>query len=180
MQTKEYTVIDKSAWPRGPWDNEPDKRQWQDEATGLPCMVRRVPNKGFLCGYVGVHEGHPLFEQGWDSPAEGLRAHGGLNYFSFCNDNGGEELGICHVVEPGENDRVWWLGFDCAHGLDFAPGERHFYESLGCTIPRRSELDGRDAKNEAGHLRQSYCDFDYVVEQCRDLAQQLAAMIPAA
>lgn len=27
---KYYNVIDKSKWPRGEWDNEPDKIQWVD------------------------------------------------------------------------------------------------------------------------------------------------------
>ncbi len=35
MKTKEWTTEDKSAWPRGPWDIEPDKIQWIDEATDL-------------------------------------------------------------------------------------------------------------------------------------------------
>jgi hypothetical protein len=42
-------VVDKSWWPRGPWDDEPDKVQWPDEATGLPCMVKRGP-VGSFCG----------------------------------------------------------------------------------------------------------------------------------
>lgn len=41
MQTKQWTTIDKSAWPRGAWDDEPDKVQWQDPATGLPCLIDR-------------------------------------------------------------------------------------------------------------------------------------------
>jgi hypothetical protein len=38
MNTIEYrNVVDKSTWGEGPWNNEPDKAQWQDEATKLPC-----------------------------------------------------------------------------------------------------------------------------------------------
>jgi hypothetical protein len=45
-------------YPAGPWDNEPDKAQWIDEATGLDCLI--VRNKmGSLCGYVGVASDHP-------------------------------------------------------------------------------------------------------------------------
>lgn len=39
MQTIEYTTIDKSSWGNEPWQNEPDKKQWQDKATLLPCLV---------------------------------------------------------------------------------------------------------------------------------------------
>jgi hypothetical protein len=60
VETKEYRTIDKTLWPRGEWDDEPDKMQWQDEATGLPCLIVRGP-VGALCGYVGVPEGHPCF-----------------------------------------------------------------------------------------------------------------------
>jgi hypothetical protein len=28
---------------------------------------------------------------------------------------------ICHLVSPGENDRVWWIGFDCVHLGDLSP-----------------------------------------------------------
>lgn len=59
MQYREWRFVDKSTWGPGPWADEPDKVQWQDETTGLPCMVRRgSPEIGVWCGYVGVAEGH--------------------------------------------------------------------------------------------------------------------------
>lgn len=61
MNTIEYTTIDKSTWGPGPWQDEPDKIQYVDEATGLPCLiVRNGKEIGALCGYVGVLPGHPL------------------------------------------------------------------------------------------------------------------------
>jgi hypothetical protein len=36
-----WTTIDKSSWGNGPWQTEPDKAQWQDEETGLPCLAVR-------------------------------------------------------------------------------------------------------------------------------------------
>lgn len=54
MERIEYRgVVDKSGWARGVWDSEPDKIQWQDAETGLPCLIVRGP-VGALCGYVGV------------------------------------------------------------------------------------------------------------------------------
>lgn len=50
--------IDKAAWPRGEWDDEPDRLEWRDAATGLPCLVVRN-HSGALCGYVGVGPTHP-------------------------------------------------------------------------------------------------------------------------
>lgn len=66
MKTIEYRTKDRSEWGAGPWSNEPDKVQWQDEATGLPCLMVRN-HSGAWCGYVGVAEGHPLYGQGYST-----------------------------------------------------------------------------------------------------------------
>lgn len=132
---------------RGAWDTEPDKRQWTDAETGLPCLIRRGPH-GALCGYVGVPDGHPAFERHYDYVD--VDVHGGLTYADFCSES---EHGICHVVEPGEPDRVWWLGFDCAHSGDFCPRYSH--------------------RNTYSYDEQ-YRDFAYVTEQVQGLARQLA------
>ena len=34
MEHKTWATVDKSAWGDGPWQDEPDKEQWPDEATG--------------------------------------------------------------------------------------------------------------------------------------------------
>jgi hypothetical protein len=149
MKAMQWTFIDKSAWPRGPWDDEPDKMQWLDEATGLPCLIVRGPLAGALCGYVGVPEGHPCFGVEYDAP--GVDVHGGLTFAGPCDPD--RAHGICHVVEPGEPDGVWWLGFDCAHGGDLAPA---FEAAL------------RDV------LGDEYRDLDYVRAECARLAAQLA------
>lgn len=65
METIEYRTDDKAGWGDGPWQSEPDKRQWQDDATGLPCLIVRGP-VGALCGYVGVPEGHPAYGLSYD------------------------------------------------------------------------------------------------------------------
>ena len=63
MDRIEYKYVDKTEYEiRGSWDNEPDKIQWEDEETKLPCLIVRGP-LGALCGYVGVDESHPLFEK---------------------------------------------------------------------------------------------------------------------
>lgn len=61
MQTREWKdVVDKSEWSRGRWNDEPDKKQWLDEVTGLPCLIVRGP-MGSWCGYVGIEPSHPLY-----------------------------------------------------------------------------------------------------------------------
>lgn len=105
-----YLSVDKDRWPEGPWQSEPDKCQWLDKATGLPCLIVRGP-VGALCGYVGVTKGHPFFEKEYGecvrpdlheplregeteegryhygcSPDSLLQAHGGITFSDFCVD----------------------------------------------------------------------------------------------
>lgn len=65
MKTIEYHTVDKSTWADGPWKNEHDKVQYTDPVTGMPCLIVRGPS-GALCGYVGVNEGHPCYEKGYE------------------------------------------------------------------------------------------------------------------
>jgi len=116
MQTIEYRTFDKSSWGAGPWQNEPDKKQWQDAATGYPCLIVRN-DMGALCGYVGVAKSHPNFEQDYDKPD--VTVHGGLTFASRCQEQQNECEGICHKTD-GPDD-VWWFGFDCLHASDSSP-----------------------------------------------------------
>lgn len=166
METIEYRTIDKSKWPRGPWDDEPDKRQWQDPATGLPCLIVRNARFGNLCGYVGVDESHPFFAQEYGEVDMGIEVHGGLTYDGFCNP-GEESEAICHVPGPGEPDHVWWLGFDCAHGFDLSPAMAARMKAIG--LPDEQE----DQPEFPGFPKQKYRDIAYVTAECTELARQL-------
>ena len=102
------------------YEDEPDKVQYVDEETGYPCLIVRAPN-GALCGYVGLSSEHPYYKCDYDSIlGESLRVHGGLTYSEFCNEEDALK-GICHIPREGEEDTVWWLGFDCAHPDDYCP-----------------------------------------------------------
>lgn len=111
-------LIKREGWGPGPWDGECDKIQWLDQRTQLPCLLCRSPVSGGWCGYVGVSKGHPLFEKPYIEIEADLDVHGGLTFTDHCHEGGR----ICHLVEEGEDDNVWWLGFDCNHALDRAPG----------------------------------------------------------
>jgi hypothetical protein len=155
MERIEYRdVKDKTAWPRGVWDTEPDKIQWQDEATSLPCLIVRGPH-GSLCGYVGVAESHPLYRKEGDD----LDVHGGITFGSLCAEGADEAKGICHKPGAGEPDHVWWFGFDTAHAGDFCP---KFDTNLGAPTGWGENV--------------AYRDIAYVEGECRSLAKQLAAM----
>jgi hypothetical protein len=151
MKYKEYyNLIDKSNFQtRGVWDTEPDKIQFQDTETGLPCLIRRSQS-GALCGYVGVTQEHPYFDKDvsdWEFN-HNLDVHGGITYNNFCI--GDEKTGICHVVDEGENANVYWLGWDAAHLGDFVPS----YDSFQ-------------------HGESVYRDINYVKNECGRLAKQL-------
>lgn len=147
MKTLINPSIDRSIWGNGLWNGEPDKAQWIDEATGLDCLIVRVPHSGHLCGYVGVPPGHRFHGKEYDDvPAD---VHGGLTFADACQE--GEEFGICHVPEAGRPDHVWWLGFDCAHCHDVTPfsGPRGWFQD------------------------ESYKTLDFVRSECTALAAQL-------
>ncbi len=124
--TNTYTDVEnRSNWPPGPWDGEPDKVTWVDPATDLDCMIRRGGG-GAWCGYVGVPPGHPWHGKDYDDcPAD---VHGGLTYSGLCDDEGDERSAICHVPEPGRPVNVWWLGFDCGNSCDVMPGRDYTYD----------------------------------------------------
>lgn len=157
MKTIEYRSVDKSEWSRGQWDDEPDKVQFADEATGLPCLIVRGPS-GALCGYVGVPDGHPFYKRGYDDCD--VSVHGGLTFASHCS-HGAEDRGICHLPEAGEPDSVWWLGFDCAHSGDYCPSHSRYRKSAGDTMFQMHEWE-------------TYKDVDYVRREVADLAAQIA------
>ena len=161
MKEQEWNFVDKSEWEQGPWMDEPDKRQWLDPETGLPCLIHRGPS-GALCGYVGVSKGHPWYEQDYDAcrvpeNEDGdtyVEVHGGLTFASKCGPTKENGRGICHVVEQGEADDVWWLGFDCAHSGDLCPSRQ---------------------RDRGWDYCESYKDFRYVELEVKRLAKQAAS-----
>lgn len=163
MRSNEWSTVDKTSWGPGPWQDEPDKVHWIDPATDYDCLMVRGPS-GAWCGYVAVTEGHAAFEMdyekldnlfpdgedGWST----LSVHGGLTFAGFCAESEDPSKGVCHVPAPGRPHRVWWLGFDCAHAGDYAPGHRHYVDIRG----------------------EEYRDRAYVEDEVRSLARQLAEM----
>lgn len=149
-ESYEIVTEDKTTWGEGSWLTEPDRVEWKDELTGFPCLAHRQMHSGHWCGYVAVPPGHPV--HGKDYELVNVEVHGGLTYGRECH---GE---ICHKAKPGEPDDVWWLGFDCTHGVDIAPA-----------YARRKRLCGWPTSGYA-----SYKNLDYVKRECAELAKQLA------
>lgn len=160
MKTRQYKTVDKTDWGDGPWQSEPDKIQFVDQATGMPALIVRN-GFGALCGYVGVPKGHKAHGVPYDDPLlRNIKVHGGLSFSGECS-HGDEATTICHVPEEGEPDDVWWLGFDCAHlGLgDVLPAMDADRKALG--LPSlREETD-------------CYRTVEYVKKHIAELALQL-------
>jgi hypothetical protein len=142
----------KEQWGKGPWNDEPDKVQFVDEATDMDCLIVRGPS-GALCGYVGVEPGHPL--HGVDYDGVDVDVHGGLTFAGPCSPEENEETSICHVAREGRPDHVWWFGFDCAHFGDLAP---------------RHAMRDREAGFE---FEETYRELPYVKAEVVNLAKQL-------
>lgn len=174
-------IIPRIDWGPGPWDNEPDRFEWVDEATGFPCLITRHPVFGNLCGYVAVPPGHPFHGLSYgDAAMRGLDVHDKVTYAAPCMDAGDipegaeespwfhPELLVCHVPEPGEPDDVWWVGFAAGSFRDVQPAS---------DARLRQQLGGHeivDRMNEQrGPFARRYRDLDYMRGECTRLAAQL-------
>lgn len=139
-------VVDRTGWPSGPWDDEPDQLEWQlaDPPYWLGLILRN--DHGALCGYVGIPPEHPFHGRHWhgDDPIGSLHVHGGVTF-----------------TGPYAKDaRVWWLvGFDCGHVFDDSP----MMMLLAAQVGRRLTH---------GHYR----TVEYVRAEVESLATQLAAV----
>jgi hypothetical protein len=111
--------IDRTGWPPGPWDDEPEDRMAFSHA-GFKCLMVRN-HMGGWCGYVGVPPEHPLYEKS-DSEAD-LDVHGGVTYADYGSAN--VQIGF------GAEDQTWWIGFDTAHFRDIVPGMLAFEMKQG-------------------------------------------------
>jgi len=147
MATDKQDVIDKSTWPDGPWQSEPDR--WEGEHAGFPLLAVRHSRSGHWCGYVAVPPTHPAYGKDYDDVD--VQVHGGLTYADKCQGS------VCHVPKPGEPDDVWWFGFDCGHAGDLSPFMKAALGAFG--FP----LDGME-----------YRTLEYVQVECSALAAQLA------
>lgn len=132
-----------------PWLNEPDYKRWRDGKTQLMCLILRAGTTGALCGYVrlpralakraiGRNRGYGVL------PFASMEVHGGLTY-----------SGRIRTTRRGR-ERGVWVGFDCAHWGDMAPGLALY----------------------TGRTDGTYRGLAYVTEQVRWLASQIRELAP--
>lgn len=168
MKISDDPSIDKLAWTAGPWVGEPDRVEWVDEVTDLPCLILRSP-LGSLCGYVGVDSEHPLHGMSYcdkiERLSEDVELHehvGPIDLFleTVNFQEGRISIAIALKVHgsvsfSGSRDGFdeWFFGFDCGHFGDVSPAMLTFMPSM------------------RGHG--VYRDLAYVQAECRSLAEQL-------
>lgn len=140
----------KSAWGDGPWQDENvDMTLFASghfDTAGNSITCFVMRNQmGAWCGYAQVPPEHP-----WRSldDVEGVSVHGGVSFF--------EETDM-----GGEVQRAKWIGFDCGHCDDYQPAME--------TVMRKL-IKGHRALSS-----QVYRTFEYVVEEARNLAGEVAA-----
>jgi hypothetical protein len=177
---REWRGTDRTGWPAGPWDNEPDAVMWRAKAPPhYPCQISRCFN-GAFGGYVAIPHGHPAHGTPLDELWCDFEVHRGL---TFSNEAVADH---------------WVLGFDCGHGVcDYSPGEPAMDQLFGAawersdTGPMPDFLAKRVEKARAPYVEpppidvndwrtfigvKRYRRVDYVREQVESLAAQLAAV----
>jgi hypothetical protein len=204
MKTIKYRTMDKSTWGPGPWQEEPDKVQWQDEASGLPCLIVRN-SFGNWCGYVGVAPGHPWHGKDYNglhlTPDDyGPDVHGGLTFADNCANMSHEtwEKWRARVLAGADEAKQYPLG-DAARRLrdrvkelaDYEAFVAHSKATRVCHIPDDGEPDnvwwlGFDCghcddfspgmDSDYRHEDSQYRDMAYVQAECAGLARQIAAV----
>ena len=119
------------AWsmPKG-YENEPDYvKGW---ILGMPYRIQRHPEMGHLCGYIRLPKDHPwMKDAAKKKPTRTLRGK-----YRF-DAKGYFARGISSINVHGDvtyygglrRGNGLWIGFDCAHYMDFVPGQRHHFEN---------------------------------------------------
>lgn len=101
------------------------------------------------------------------SPDSIFDVHGGLTFSKFCAEDD-KERGVCHIAEPGEEEPLWWFGFDTAHAWDLVPGMIRVHEEFV-----------RDYPDSALRQTEVYRPLEYVKDEVTNLARQVADYQPA-
>ncbi len=149
-------MIDKSSWGEGPWQHEPDGGAWITHADLLGCFIRH-PRRGHLNGYVALPPDHPLTGKDvFHHAFEDIDVHGGVTFAGHINS---DDVFVRKVLVDVD-ERLYWLGFDCHHFRDFAPG---FAAEMNSLPPELKPLE--DPRN--------YRPVAYVKREVESLARQL-------
>lgn len=149
--------VDRTRFPRGPWDEEPEDFVGPWQSHGLTCHLTRN-TMGSWCGYVTVPAGHILFGMPFDV-LEDVGVHGGLSY----------------AAREGDG---WAFGFDCSHHGDITPSMRTdthktVVELWGDAIYRTREW----TKDETHRLAEQLATYGARANAAAELLRRLDRLI---
>jgi hypothetical protein len=144
----------------GEWIDELDRLEFVH--AGFQCLLVRNPTLFHWCGYVGIPPGHPHFGKDYDDIDDTvLEVHGGVTYADSCRG------AVCHIPKLGEEENLFWIGFDCAHAGDLVPGMNMNLSEIHKLMPETLTNNVVDIKAE--RYRSQY----WVIEETKELAEQL-------
>lgn len=128
--------IDRSNWPCGEWDDEPDFLEWVDEETGLQCEIKRHRD-GHLCGYVFAYH---------KDTDDDLKVHGTVTFYQ-------EKFGFacaqaCDLVPASSS---WWPEEESYKNIEFVKNE---CRKLALQISQKIG-SGKYWKQDASSLKQN-------------------------
>lgn len=114
------------------------------KSNGLICCVMRLYQYGNLNGYVSVPESHKLYGIDYMSDL--------YNNIDYIEVHGGITYSENYLrcIDNDVFGKLWWFGFDTAHAWDYIP-------QYDAPISGYKE----------------YRDFEYVKNECINLAKQL-------
>ncbi len=157
-----YTREQKLQWfGEGPWCDEPDEVKF--ECSDMECLIYRHivfeesghSFGGFLNGYVKIPEYHPLYrnEKGHDLDFD---VHYGVTFNNHFYDD----------------DKTWWIGFNCAHSMDVVPSMIEIRKKMDQY--RRDKFPGLfDGNLKCMPFNSTYKTLDFAINECKKLAEQL-------
>ena len=163
---------------------------------GYRC-VTVFTDMGHRCGYVGVPEGHPLYEKDTESPLkvtmkdienQPLGNRGAWNIFRLPEGrNDPVKLGVYFDVHGGitysgdgrktnypvEENNLWWIGFDCAHY-----GDCPDYETLEMLWPDDKTVQHRLEDKWVIVAEDSVVrTLEYAMQECKNLVDQIIDLV---
>lgn len=162
------TEIKERHWGSGEWIKEPDAFVFQH--SGFTCCGIRqagwdgLNNEhlfgGYWCGYIKLPLGHEWHSKSMEDID--VECHYGL---SLCRK------------DPESED--WVIGFDCAHSGDLCPSleeTRHrFGKDSKYSWLNEDELKQRLPNSILFH--REYRTIEYVINQCKSMAEQASSVI---
>lgn len=153
-------MSDKTNLPQDPWMDEPDEKQ--GEYKGYTWVIKRNKLLGNLCGYVIVTDLHPLYEIAQQKNKDNndrwypdFDVHGGITFAQMFSNPEGEKLYI--------------IGFDCAHFNDFWPAMPDRYKDALKKLTEEYLTPDHPLQLPPVEYR----DMAYVQKECEKLIDQL-------